>query len=474
MEIDEFRKRGYELIDWLAEYFTSIEKYPVKSQVKPGEIYQLLPDAPPDFPESFDLILKDFEEKILKGVTHWQNPSFHAYFTGNTSFPSILGEILTAGLAAQCMVWETSPAAAELEQKVTEWLRDLLDLPKTWSGVIQDGASTATLCAILAAREKFSNYTTNRKGLYNKKKLRVYCSDQTHSSVEKAIKIMGMGADNLVKIRSKPDYSIDTEALEMVIEKDLDENLQPLCVIGTSGTTSSLAFDDLKAISNTCQKYDLWFHVDAAYAGSAAICEEYRWVNKGAELADSYVFNPHKWLFTNFDCSILFVKNKEDLTRALAIQPEYLKTKMDSQVNNYRDWGIQLGRRFRALKLWFVLRSFGTTGLQKMIKKHVGIAHEFEKMLAADNRFEIIIPAKLSLVCFRYHSSQLGEEKLNAFNKDLNSRLNQTGKVYLTHTVLVGKYVLRAVFSATLVELQHAEKLYHLLDEIVSDLLASG
>jgi len=364
MDSKAFREEAHRLVDWMADYFEQIDGYPVKSQVQPGDIYRRLPPQAPQKGEAFEAIFQDFQKIILPGITHWQSPSFFAYFPANNSFPSVLGEMLMAALGAQCMSWETSPAAAELEEKTMHWLREAMGLPGTWEGVIQDTASTATLCALLSARERFSDFQINEKGFAQAPVFRIYASEQIHSSIEKDVKIAGFGRENLVYIPTDEAFALRTEALRTAIEADLAAGLQPLCVVAALGTTSSTAIDPLAAIAALCQSYQLWLHVDAAYAGTATILPEYRWMLEGLAQADSYVFNPHKWMMVNFDCTAYFVKEKEWLLRTFEILPEYLKTKADQQVNNYRDWGIPLGRRFRALKLWFVLRSFGVEGIQ--------------------------------------------------------------------------------------------------------------
>ena len=324
----------------------------------------------PDSSEDFSQIFADFEKIILPGITHWQSPSFHAYFPGNSSLPSLLGEMLTSTLAAQCMIWETSPAAAELEERVLDWLKDAMGLPKHFKGVIQDTASTATLSAILTARENAANFPINDKG-FDHNRYRVYCSAETHSSIEKAVKIAGLGRENLVKITVDDQLRMDPNALKQAIEDDLASERVPMCVIATIGTTSTCAVDSIPDVAAITKRYKLWLHVDAAFAGTAMLLEEYRWMIKGLEMADSYVFNPHKWMFTNFDCTAYYVKDEELLIRTFEVLPEYLKTKTRGQVKDYRDWGIPLGRRFRALKLWFVIRSFGLDGIRAKLRLHI-------------------------------------------------------------------------------------------------------
>jgi len=450
VEIDEFRKKAHQLVDWMADYLRDIRTYPVKSQVKPGEIMGQLPEKPPEDGQSFDQIMADFEKVLVPGITHWQHPSFFAYFPANSSPPSVLAEMLTATTAAQCMIWQTSPAAAELEERMINWLRQMLGLPSEFTGVIQDTASTATLCSILSARERLSDFAVNRKGLYDFPPMAVYCSKETHSSIEKDVKIAGLGAESLRKIDVDENFALIPESLEKKIQSDIDDGIKPLCVIATLGTTSSTAVDPIEEIGQICKKYDLWLHIDAAYAGTALLLPEMRWMGKGIELADTFVFNPHKWMFTNFDCSAYFIKDPSILVRTFEILPEYLKTSESERVNNYRDWGIPLGRRFRALKLWFVIRMYGVSGLRQMIRNHIKWAQELVEEIKSNSDFEILAPVPLNLVCFRYHPQDVDNpEQLDTLNARLLEKLNDSGKIYLTHTRLNGKYALRFVASQT-------------------------
>ena len=411
-------------------------------------------------------IFSDFKEKIIPGITHWQSPNFFAYFPANSSYPSLLAEMLTATLGVQGMIWETSPAAAELEEKLMNWLKQMIGLPQIFEGVIQDTASTATLTAILTAREKKSNFRINESGFENKQ-YRIYCSTETHSSIEKAVKIAGFGKQNLVKVKTDSQFRMDPMELENAIQKDLLEGKIPLCIVATIGTTGSTAIDPLKEIAEISSKNDIWLHVDAAFAGTALILEEFKWMIEGLEKADSFVFNPHKWMFTNFDCSAYFVKDKQALINTFDITPEYLKTKTQGQVNDYRDWGIQLGRRFRALKLWFVIRSFGVEGLQEKIRAHISMASWLENEININADFEMITPRILSLVCFRYKpAGMVSIEELNVINEKILHTINQTGKIFITHTKLNGIYTLRMVIGQTNVEPVHVEKAWKLIREV--------
>ena len=463
MTSDEFRKHAHELVEWMARYMENVESYPVKSSVKPGKIFSQIPDAPPAVPQPFSELMNDFEEIIMPGITHWQSPNFFAYFPANTSPPSILAEMLTSTLAPQCMMWETSPAAAELEEKMMIWLRDLIDLPPEFEGVIQDTASTATLAAIITAREKCTDFTINEEGFHHKPFLKVYCSQQSHSSVEKAVKIAGIGRRNLVKIPVRPDFSMDADKLGEAIIEDKKNGHLPCCVIATLGTTGSASVDALREIGEICRENGTWLHVDAAMGGTALILPEFQWMLNGKEYIDSFVFNPHKWMFTNFDCSAFFTRDSGSLIRTFEILPEYLKTRTRGQVNDYRDWGIPLGRRFRALKLWSVIRSYGTKGLQEKIRYHISLASRLKEMIAAEPDFELLAPVSLNVVCFRYSPSEVAEESLNRINETLNHNLNDSGKIYLSHTSLNGKYTLRMVTGQTNVTLEHVEKAWDLI-----------
>jgi aromatic-L-amino-acid decarboxylase len=463
MKPDEFRRHAHELVEWMAAYMENVEQYPVKSQVSPGDIFRQIPDNPPSKPESFESFMKDFREIIMPGITHWQNPNFFAYFPANNSPASILAEMITATLGTQAMIWETSPAAAELEEKMMNWLRDMIGLPGYFEGVIQDSASTATLAAILAAREKKSGFTINSDGASTGGTLRVYCSTHTHSSVEKAVKIAGIGKKNLVKVAVRSDYSLSPEKLREAVKIDLEAGYVPCCVVATLGTTSTTAIDPLREIGLICKEYGIWLHVDAAMAGTALILPEFRWMTDGSEFIDSFLFNPHKWMFTNFDCTAFFVKDASTLIKTFEILPEYLKTRTRGKVNDYRDWGVPLGRRFRALKLWSVIRSYGVEGLQQKVRYHLELAANLAEKIRSESDFEILAPVTISVVCFRYCPEGLSGEKLNELNQKLNHTLNDSGKIYLTHTVLDGKYTLRMVTAQTNVTTAHVEKAWVLI-----------
>ena len=464
MDNQAFREQAHRMVDWMADYMGDVENFPVKSQVLPGAIYHSLPELAPSKGEEMTTIMQDFNDIIMPGITHWQSPNFFAYFPANSSYPSVLAEMLTATLGAQCMIWETSPAAAELEERMMNWLKAMTGLPAGWNGVIQDTASTATLAAILSARERQTDYAGNQYGPAALIGLRIYCSAETHSSIEKAVKIAGLGRANLVKIAVDEHFQMDVTALQQAIERDIEAGLKPACVIATLGTTGCTAIDPIAAITAVTGKYNIWLHIDAALAGTALVLPEYRFMTAGIELADSFVFNPHKWMFTNFDCSAYFVKDKEALIRTFEILPEYLKTGTIGKVNDYRDWGVPLGRRFRALKLWFVLRTFGVEGIQQKVREHIRLANWVKDEIIADDRFELMAKVTLNLVCFRIHPHGINNiSELNRINESLLNRLNASGKVYLTHTKLKGAYTLRMVIAQTYVQERHVLAAWNLI-----------
>src|SRR5438270_3965460 len=442
MTPDEFRRHGHAVIDWIADYHSRVESYPVLSQMKPGQIRAGLPADPPAKGESFDALLKDLEKLILPGVTHWQSPNFFAFFPCNASGPGILGDLLSSALGVQGMLWATSPACTELETLVLDWLVPAVGLPdkflstSTGGGVIQDTASSATLCAVLAARERSTNFNSNGEGCRGK--LVAYTSSQAHSSVEKAIQIAGIGRKNLRLIEVDQSFEMNPEALAKAIAQDRSAGRTPFFVCATVGTTSSNAVDPVPLIGEICREHGIWLHVDAAMSGTAALCPEFRHLHAGFEYADSYCFNPHKWMFTNFDCDCFYVADRKALIRTLSVLPEYLRNKATESgtVIDYRDWQIPLGRRFRSLKLWFVLRHYGIEGLQFHIREHVRLAQQFAKWVSEDDRFELAAPVPLNLVCFRL---KFGDDA----NQQLMDALNQSGNLYLTHTKLGGKLTLR-------------------------------
>ena len=470
MKNEDFRRSGHQFVDWIADYFENLEKYAVLARVEPGDIKKMIPAVPPARGEAMEGIFHDFEKTLLPGITHWQHPGWFGYFPANNSPASVLGELLTAGLGAQCMVWQTSPAAAELEEVVLDWLRQMIGLPAGFSGVIQDTASTATLCALLSARERATGFESNESGL--KLPLIVYASEEVHSSADKGVKIAGFGRKNFRRLPTDARFSLLPEKLEEALVRDKDAGLVPACVMATVGTTSSGAVDPLRAVGEICRKHGVWFHVDAAWAGTAALLPEKRWILDGAELADSLVFNPHKWMVTNFDCSAYFVRDPASLIRTFEIHPEYLKTGVDAKVKNYRDWGIPLGRRFRALKLWFVIRSYGVEGLQAMVREHIRLAGLVKDWVEADARFELLAPVDIALVCFRLNDGR-DEAGLNELNRRFLDRINAAGPVFLTHTTLRGKYTVRFVVGQRTTEERHVRGAWDVISAAADEVLRS-
>ncbi len=448
MNPEEFREHGHAVVDWIADYYKRIESFPVLSQVQPGEIRASLPAQAPRQGEAFETILGDVEKLILPGVTHWQSPNFFAYFPSNASGPAILGDLLSSGLGVQGMLWATSPACTELETLVLDWLVPALGLPekflstKSGGGVIQDTASSAILCALLTARERATNFLSNQAGVQGK--LCAYTSTQAHSATEKAIRIAGVGRDGLRLIATDEKFALDANALTSAMEDDRKAGFTPFFVCATVGTTSSNAIDPLPQIGPICRKFGAWLHVDSAMSGTAALCPEFRYIHNGMEHADSYCFNPHKWMFTNFDCDCFYVADRAALIRTMSILPEYLRNQATASgaVIDYRDWQIPLGRRFRSLKLWFVLRHYGIEGLQFHVREHVRLAQQFAAWVHEDDRFELAAPAPLNLVCFRL---KRGDQA----NQRLMDALNRSGDLYLTHTRLNDRITLRLCVGQT-------------------------
>ena len=438
MKPDEFKQWGYKFVDWIADYLAHPEKLQVLSQVKPGDIRKRLPANPPQTGESLDLVLRDLDRIIVPGLTHWNNPSFFAYFPNSGTEPGIFGEMLTAAFNVNGMLWKTSPAATELETQVLDWLRQMLGLPETFMGIVYDTASVSTFHALVAARQAVTEINVRDNGISgpDAPRLRMYASEQAHSSIEKDAIAIGIGRRGLVKIGVDEEFQMDVDALEAAIQRDQKEGWRPFCVVATIGTTSTTSVDPVAKIADVCQKYGLWLHVDAAYAGAAAILPEKRYILDGVDRADSFIMNPHKWLLTPMDFSAFYCRRPEVLKQALSLVPDYLKTSEGDGVTNYMDYGIQLGRRFRALKFWMVVRYYGVEGMQAVIREHLRLGQVFVKLVESDPRFEIIAPVPFGTICFRFNGS-------DEANQQLMDRINASGKVFLSHTVLRGKFVIR-------------------------------
>jgi aromatic-L-amino-acid/L-tryptophan decarboxylase len=464
MSAEDFRRFGHSLVDWIADYHERVESYPVLSRVQPGDIRATLPPHAPAQGEPFEKILADIEKVIMPGITHWQSPNFYAFFPCNASGPAILGDLLSSGLGVQGMLWSTSPACTELETHVLDWLVPMLGLPEKFlstssgGGVIQDTASSASLCALLAARERATNFTSNRRG--GDGRLVAYTSSQAHSSVEKDVKIAGLGTENLRLVEGDEKFAMRLDALARYIEQDRRAGFTPCFVCATVGTTSSGAIDPVPEVGRLCREHGIWLHVDAAMSGTAALCPEFRYLHNGLEYADSYCFNPHKWMFTNFDCDCFYVADRQTLIQALGVLPEYLRNKATESgaVIDYRDWQIPLGRRFRSLKLWFVIRHYGVEGLRHHIRQHVELAQNFAAWVSQDQRFELAAPTPLNLVCFRLQGG-------DAVNQELMDRLNRSGDLYLTHTRLNNKLTLRVCIGQTYTTARHVQHAWQRIQE---------
>ncbi len=470
MDAAEFRRQGHDVIDWIADYLETNETLPVMSRCKPGDIAATLPDVAPEEGEPMTRILEDFRRDIMPGVTHWNHPRFFAFFPANNSYPSILGELLSAGLGVNAMLWQTSPAATELEQKVMTWLADLVGLPEGFHGCIQDTASTATLTALICARERATGFGVNARGPSAAAGLRIYTSRDAHSSVIKGARVAGFGDENVVLVDLDAERRLDPADLARRMDADRAAGLVPCCVVATVGTTSTTAVDPLVDIAPLCAAHGAWLHVDAALAGTAAILPEMRWIFDGVAHADSLVFNPHKWLFTNFDCSAWYVKDPAFLERTLAIDPAYLKTDQDPHVRNFRDWGVPLGRRFRALKLWFVLRNFGARRLREMVAAHLALAREFAGWIDETAGWERLAPVPVNTVCFRYRPSGADDATCNRLNKALLDGVNAEGTTYLTLTDLDDVTTLRLAVGQTRTERRHVVAAWDVLRKTATEL----
>lgn len=457
MRPDEFRRHGYALVDWIADYWATVDDRNVLPDVAPGDIRRRLPPTAPEQPEPFEEVLADLDRVVMDGLTHWQSPGWFAFFPANASFPSILGELASAGLGQQGMLWSTSPACTEIESQVLDWLVDLLGLPQDWKttgpggGVIQMSASDATHTALVVARQVASA----RGGI---EKLVAYTSSQAHSSIEKGARVAGYQHLRLIDVDGS--FAMRPDALESAMMKDDADGLIPAFIGSAIGTTGTTAVDPIRPISEIAARFGSWHHVDAAYAGSAMICEEFRHHQDGVELVDSYTFNPHKWMFTNFDCNVFYVRDRSPLIDTLSILPPYLRDKASEsgQVIDYRDWHVPLGRRFRALKLWFVLRSYGAVGIRHHIREHVRLARVLEDRLSRDPRFEVIAPTPFALVSFTHVDGDAATQRLAA-------AINASGHSYVTSSTIDDRAFIRVSIGQTHTEAQHVDRLWSVMDE---------
>lgn len=480
LSLEEFRQYGHQIVDWITAYLANPEKFPVLSLSRPGEVKSQLPSEPPRRPVPLETIMEQFKAVVMPGITHWNHPGFMAYFSSSASAPGILGELLTAALNVNAMLWKTSPAATELEQITVDWLRQMLDMPAPLEGVIMDGASAANLVAIAVARQAIPELESRDKGLAGRgdvPRLRVYVSDQAHSSVEKGAITLGIGRENVVKIPTDTSFRMRPEALDAAVKADLGAGYLPFFVCATVGTTSSTSIDPIPAIAEIAGQRRLWLHVDAAYGGMAALLPEMRHVLSGIESVDSIVVNPHKWLFTPIDCSVFYTRATDMLRQAFSLVPEYLRSEEAdaAAVKDYMDFGIQLGRRFRALKLWMIMQAFGRDGLAARIREHIRLGQAFAAWVDASSDFERLAPTPFSTICFRAHPPRLNDETmLNRLNHALLDAVNTTGEIFISHTSLHGRYTLRLAIGNIRTQEQHVNNAWTLFRRKLSDLLASG
>lgn len=472
MPSDEFRKNGHQLVDWIADYLSNIEKYPPLSLVNPGDISKQIPKSPPQKCEEIEKVISDVDKILMEGITHWNHPGFMAYFNSTSSGPGILAEFLTAGLGINGMLWKTSPAFTELERSMMNWFRQMVGLPEKFWGIIYDTASTSSMHAIASAREQL-DLGFREKGMAgrsNVPKLALYYSEHAHSSIEKGAVTLGIGLEGIRKIPVNEKFEMISKELERFVEEDLSNGWKPFCVVATVGTTSTTSVDPVEPIAEICKRHNLWLHIDAAYAGVVAMIPEMKWVTKGWKSADSIVINPHKWMFTPMDLSVYFTSKPDILKRAFSLVPEYLKTKQDDEVENLMDYGIQLGRRFRSLKLWFIIRYFGVDGLAERIKQHIELAKEFAEWIKKENDFELMAPVPFSTICFRVNPKNKTEQQLNELNEDLLDKINSSGKLFLSHTKLNGKFVTRLTIGSIRHERRHIEEAWDLIKECADKL----
>ena len=463
----EFRKHGYALVDWIADYLEHSDKYPVLSRVRPRDIVNALPPEAPEDPEPFEQIMRDFERVLVPGLTHWNHPGFMAYFAITGSAPGVLADFLSAALNQQAMLWRTSPAATELEEVTLGWLRKLIGLPGTFEGVVYDTASIATMHALVAAREA-AVADVRAKGLAGRSDVpavAVYCSDQTHSSIDKAVIAIGLGHQSLRKIPTDRDFRMRVDALEAQIARDRADGVLPIAVVPTVGTTSTTSIDPVPAVADVCARERLWMHVDAAYGGVAAMLPSHAHVLAGADRADSIVVNPHKWLFTPFDLSAFYCRRMAVVRAAFSLTPEYLRTPEAADVKNLMDTGVQLGRRFRSLKLWMILRSFGARALRARLAEHIRLAQELASWIDAHPDFERLAPVPFSVVCFRWKPAGMSwsDAEVDAANERLLDLVNASGDIFLSHTRLRGRLAIRVAIGHLRTTDEHVRRAWDLL-----------
>ena len=461
MSPEDFRRIGHEIVDWIADYRARVGERPVMSRAEPGSIRAQLPPAPPQEPEPFVAILEDVNTRIVPGLSHWQHPSFFGYFPSNGDLSSVLGDYLSTGLGVLGLSWQSSPALTELEEVVTDWARQMVGLSPSWTGVIQDTASTSTLVALVCARERASDFSLARGGLQGEERaLVVYVSDHSHSSVEKAALLAGFGRANLRSVATDPDHALLPDALAATIREDAAAGRKPCAVVATCGTTTSTAFDPLEGVAAVAREHGLWLHVDAAMAGSAMILPECRPLWQGIEGADSLVWNAHKWLGAAFDCSLYYVRDPEHLVRVMSTNPSYLQSAVDSRVKNLRDWGIPLGRRFRALKLWCLIREQGVTGLQRRIRRDLENARWLEGQVRAAAGWRVLAPVPLQTLCLRHDPAGLTGDALDRHTLGWADRVNRSGAAYLTPAILDGRWMVRVSIGAIPTERDHVLALW--------------
>lgn len=461
MTPEEFRRFGHQLIDWIADYRANIAEHPVMARTAPGEVKGQLPTVPPEQPEDFAAIFRDLERVILPGLSHWQHPHFYGYFPANAALASVLGDYLSSGLGVIGLSWQASPALTELEEIVTDWMRQLVSLSEAWSGVIQDTASTCTLIALLCARERTTGYSLSRGGMQEETRpLVIYTSDQAHSSVEKAALLAGFGRDNVRRIAHDEAYALQPAELDAAIRRDLQEGRKPCAIVATTGTTTCTAFDPIDAIAALARQHDLWLHVDAAMAGAAMILPECRGLWRGIEEADSLVFNAHKWPGVVFDCSLYYIRDPEHLIRVMSTNPSYLQSSADGRVKNFRDWGIPLGRRFRALKLWCLLRAEGIANLQARLRRDLANAQWLVEQVRSTLPWRVVAPVPLQTVCVRHEPPGLEGEALDRHTLAWVERINRSGVAYLTPAILDGRWMVRVSVGAEATEREHVAALW--------------